>query len=469
MGKNTIVLYPSPAVGHLISMVELGKFILKHQPSFSIIVLITIPPYHTETITPVLKRLSETTSSIHFYHLPLLSLPLDSSTNSPHFETLVFKLLRMNTPHVEQALQTISQTSTIQAFIFDVFCFSALQVADSLNIPAFYFYTSGIASLSLFLFFSTFHHKNITTKNAETIDFNSPGVPPISPSDMPKVLLDHTSEAYQEFLYCSSQIPKSKGIIVNSFESLEPRALEAISNGLCVPHAPTPPVYCIGPLIATEGRDHECLSWLDAQPSRSVVFLCFGSLGSFSQEQLIEIATGLERSDQRFLWVVRNPPSKDELKSFTAPAEPDLDVLLPEGFFNRIRGKGLVIKSWAPQVEILSKDSVGGFVTHCGWNSVLEAICAGVPMVGWPLYAEQRMNRVFLVEEMKLALPMEDSEGGFVDAEEVEKRVRELMESDEGKMLRERTLRMQNAAKVAMTETGSSFRALTKLTELWMQ
>ena len=106
-----------------------------------------------------------------------------------------------------------------------------------------------------------------------------------------------------------------------------------------------------------------------------------------------------------------------------------------------------MVKSWAPQVAVLNHDSVGGFITHCGWNSVLESVCAGVPMVAWPLYAEQRFNRVLLVEEMKIALPMVESETGFVNSTEVEKRVKELMESKEGNSVRERTIAMKHAAK----------------------
>nr|POE81235.1 isoform 3 of udp-glycosyltransferase 88a1 [Quercus suber] len=95
----------------------------------------------------------------------------------------------------------------------------------------------------------------------------------------------------------------------------------------------------------------ECLSWLDSQPSQSVVFLCFGSLGLFSIEQLKEIALGLEKSDQRFLWVARNPPSEKHGLVVSAQPDPDLDSLLPEGFLVRTKERGLVVKSWAPQLE----------------------------------------------------------------------------------------------------------------------
>ncbi|KAH7840006.1 hypothetical protein Vadar_011276 [Vaccinium darrowii] len=208
---------------------------------------------------------------------------------------------------------------------------------------------------------------------------------------------------------------KSSGIIVNSFEAIHPRVIQVISDGLCVPNGRTPPVYC-WPLIVDGGGcdDNECLSWLDSQPSRSVVFLCFGSRGLFKAEQLKEIATGLENSGYRFLWVVRNPPMEDQAKRILAPSKPELDALLPEGFMDRTKDRGLVVKSWCPKGAVLSHASVGGFVTHCGWSSVQEVVRGGVPMLAWPLFAEQRLNGVVMVEEMKLALVLDGSEDGFV-------------------------------------------------------
>lgn len=265
---------------------------------------------------------------------------------------------------------------------------------------------------------------------------------------------------------------RSHGIIVNTFEMFESRAIKAISSGLCTPNGPTPPVYSIGPLIGPTSSPpgpNECLDWLNSQPRRSVVFLCFGSLGRFSKAQLAEIAIALERSGSRFLWVVRCPP--EESDSSTGFNRPDLDQVLPTGFLHRTKFMGLVVTSWAPQKEVLAHESVGGFVTHCGWNSVLESVVlGGVPMIGWPLYAEQRFNRVVLVEEIKVALDLVMSSDGFVAASEVEKRVRELMEPESvaGKAVRARAATLRDGAVAALGNGGSSLVALDRLVKSWI-
>ncbi|PON58231.1 UDP-glucuronosyl/UDP-glucosyltransferase [Parasponia andersonii] len=243
---------------------------------------------------------------------------------------------------------------------------------------------------------------------------------PIPVSDIPPPTQDRTSEISKKFLETLIHVEKSSGVVVNTFELLESRALRAIRDRLCLPGKRILPVFPVGPVILTaENSDKEDengyrLSWLSTQPTKRV-FLSFGSLGLFSEKQLAEMAMALENRGHIFLWVKEKGKGVDEI--------------LPEGCIKRKRNRGLVVKRWAPQVAVLSHDSIGGFVTHCGWNSVLEAICAGVPIVA--LYAEQRLNRVLLVEEMKLAWPVNESEDGFVSSAELEKRVRER-EGSEG-------------------------------------
>ncbi|KAI9112981.1 hypothetical protein K1719_016095 [Acacia pycnantha] len=479
MKKEAIVLYPTAARGHLVSMVELAKFILSHyhlQPPLTIHILTISPPYDAVSISNYIASVS---SSIHpsivFHSLPPVSLPSSLLSSSPNHETLMFDVLRLNNPNLHNALVSISVTYSVRAFIADFFCFEALSLSSKLHIPTYGFFTSPAASLATFLYFPTLHRATDKSfKDLNTI-LNIPGIPPLHSRDMIKPLLERNDPAYHSFLNVAEIMPKTVGIIVNTFEALEHRCLRAISDGLCVPNSPMPPIYPVGPLITYDkekATGHECLRWLDSQPERSVVFLCFGSLGVFSKEQLREIARGLEKSGQRFLWVVRNPPSeKTHNLAASSQEDPDLDSLLPEGFLDRTKERGMVVKKWAPQGAVLKHGSVGGFVTHCGWNSVLEAVVAGVPMVAWPLYAEQRLNRVVMVEEMKIALWMREStrsaEGGLVEAAEVEERVTELMGSEKGELVRKRVGIAKEEAEAVTTEGGSSLVALAKLFESW--
>ncbi|EMS48417.1 Anthocyanidin 5,3-O-glucosyltransferase [Triticum urartu] len=118
--------------------------------------------------------------------------------------------------------------------------------------------------------------------------------------------------------------------------------------------------------------------------------------------------------------------------------------------------RGFVVKNWAPQAEVLRHGAVGAFVTHCGWNSVLEGIVSGVPMICWPLYAEQRMNKVHVVEEMKVGVAVEGYEEGLVKAEEVAAKVRLVMASEEGSKLREKLVAAKEMAAAAVKDGGSS-------------
>ncbi|XP_071713554.1 UDP-glycosyltransferase 88B1-like [Rutidosis leptorrhynchoides] len=458
----TIVLYPSPLMGHLISMVELGKLIIKHHPSYTISILTLTNSFNTGSTTTYIRHISATFPAITFHHLPHIPLDLDAYPSS---DAIVFDLIQRSVHNVTKALNTISPC----ALIIDLFCTSAMAVAASINVPVYYFITSGAASVVKLLYFPILDQIYEGSFRDKDKLIYSPGMPPIPSRDMPVPVLDRNSTGYLNFLELAHYLPRSSGIITNTFDSLEPKQINAIRDGLCVQGQPTPPLYCIGPLLSDGGNDHhECLTWLDSQPNKSVVYLCFGSECLFSVDQLKNIANGLERSGHRFLWVIRSPPTTTKYEEFLLNLSLDLTTLLPDGFLCRTKDRGFVVKNWAPQVKVLSHESIGGFVTHCGWNSVLEATRAGVPMLAWPLYAEQRMNKIVMVEEMKLALPIDESDNGTVTSEEFEKRVRQLMESNEGRIVRDvLNERKKDAARAMSDVCGSSRLALAKLVESW--
>ncbi|GLT35875.1 hypothetical protein SLA2020_102910 [Shorea laevis] len=465
---DTIVLYPTQGRGHLVSMVELAKLVLTHHPSFSVTIIIYEAPYETGSTAPYIATVSSTNPSISFYHLPTVPIPTNNTSSSIlDIKTLSFEWHTANNPNYHQALVSISRSANIKAVIMDFFCNYSFDVSRGLGIPTYYFITGGLTAFTAFLYFPTLH-KNLT-RNFKDLDevINIPGMPPILAKNMPAPMLDRSKKVYQYFLETALQMPKSAGIVVNSIETLEKRALKAILNGECTLGEPAPAIYCLGPLVATDGSNeggtkHECLTWLDSQPTRSVLFLSFGSLGKFSAKQLKEMAVGLERSGVRFLWVVRAPPPDEEV---AAAAEPSLESLLPEGFLERNRDRGLVLKGWAPQVEVLSHDSVGGFITHCGWNSALESLRAGVPMLGWALYEEQNICQLAIEEELKVGLALRKREDGSVSAAELEKGLTELMNSERGKAIRERVMAVRETVLEAFCDGGPSHAALARFVE----
>ncbi|XP_037409466.1 anthocyanidin 5,3-O-glucosyltransferase-like [Triticum dicoccoides] len=450
MTQKTVVLYPSLGVGHLNPMVELANVFLRLGQA--VVIAVVNPPDKDAVSEDAMARLSTANPAITFRLLPV---PSCGKEHYSHPVLRTIDVLRAANPSLREFLRTLP---AVDALVVDMFCVDALDVAAELDIPAYFFFASAVGDLAIMLHLPYYYPAApCSFKDMGKTVLRFPGVPPIRAVDMSTTMLDRESDIAKERLRHYTRMPRARGFLTNSFDWLEARALEALRYGLCTPGRPTPPVYCIGPLVlpgqtgGSAGGRHACLEWLDAQPERGVVFLCFGSLGTFSAAQLAEVARGLQDSGHRFLWVVRSPPEqKDE------SVEPDLQASLPEGFLEKTAGRGFVVKNWAPQAEVLRHGAVGAFVTHCGWNSVLEGIVSGVPMICWPLYAEQRMNKVHVVEEMKVGVAVEGYEEGLVKAEEVAAKVRLVMASEEGSKLREKLVAAKEMAAAAVKDGGSS-------------
>ncbi|EFJ16986.1 hypothetical protein SELMODRAFT_15491, partial [Selaginella moellendorffii] len=189
------------------------------------------------------------------------------------------------------------------------------------------------------------------------------------------------------------------------------------------------------------------LSWLNEQPVESVLYVSFGSFSLLTPRQISELALGLEASQQRFLWVV---PVKNKSME-------ELEALLPEGFLKRTEERGLVLPGWAPQHLILAHSSLGGFIMHCGWNSTLEAITlAGVPVIGWPFLGDQAPNCRYLVDGLCIGVEVIGNDNGLVESDEVERAVREIMDSPWVEGMKSRVKDLKAAASRAVAQGGSS-------------
>ncbi|KAK3226656.1 hypothetical protein Dsin_006518 [Dipteronia sinensis] len=228
--------------------------------------------------------------------------------------------------------------------------------------------------------------------------------------------------------------------------------------------------WCIGPLFLansinsekynkTPVDEHKCLKWLDSRKSSSVLYVCFGSLSRIQPQQLMEIGLGMEASNFSFIWAIRKDHLTYQLEKWLAE----------EKFEERIQGRGLIVRGWAPQVSILSHPSVGGFLTHCGWNSTLEGISASKPMITWPMFAEQFFNEKLIVQVLKIGVRVgvevsmqweaERKVETLVKKEEIKKAIEKLMidEGKEGEERRNRARELGELAKNAVEEGGSSY------------
>ncbi|KAI4330913.1 hypothetical protein MLD38_029153 [Melastoma candidum] len=314
--KDTIVLYPSSGKGHLSPMVELTNLILRrHAHSFSLTVVVSILPNDPDSIVPYISSVSASAPSISFLHLPCTSLPRPASSSHVDLGLLYYELTCLNNPSLRELLLSLPG---VKAVVLDFFCSAASEISTAIGIPTYYFLTAGTYCLVSFLSTPTLNEKYPDFKDMDAGEVvEIPGYPPLSPQDMPLVVSDKSHGIYSFFLNTANDMSKSAGIILNTFEKLEPGALEVVREGLCVPGGRNLPMYCIGPVVVAgdgDGARHKCLTWLDHQPIRSVLFLSFGSMGILSGKQLKEIAVGLEKSGLRFLWVARIPRPDDETR-----------------------------------------------------------------------------------------------------------------------------------------------------------
>ncbi|XP_057510894.1 7-deoxyloganetic acid glucosyl transferase-like isoform X1 [Actinidia eriantha] len=373
------------------------------------------------------------------------------ATAKPHFRELL----------ISNRQQNCDTQNPINCILADLLLSFPIDVAEELEIPFIYF--KAPSTCNLWVYFCV--HKLVEAGELpfKGTDLDAPiaSVPGMERflrrCDLPSFFRaqDVADRDFQMILNETLQIPRAKALILNTFEDLEGPIL-AHARSVC------PKIYTIGPLhthlknrlqspISSNSlweEDSNCMAWLDTQPSRSVIYVSFGSIAMVSRDQLMEFWHGLVNSGKRFLWVVRPGSVAGEGESQT-PTE------LVEG----TRERGYMV-GWAPQEEVLAHEAVGGFLTHSGWNSTLESIVAAVPMICWPWFGDQQINSRFVEEVWKLGLDMKDT----CDRVIIEKMVRDLMD-DRGEEFRQSADRMAELAKKAVREGGSSYCNLDCLIE----
>ncbi|KAH0699069.1 hypothetical protein KY284_013284 [Solanum tuberosum] len=460
-----VAIVSSPGMGHLIPVLVLGNQLATHHNIKITILAITISFSSSEI--EFLKKFNEK-KTIEIIPIPSVDIShlIDSTTK---IVTQFRLLVRGALPGIRSVIASMNHRP--DALIVDIFGTQIVSIAEEFNIPKFVFHTTNAWVLALFIYLQVLHQEI----EDEYVDLKQPleipGCKALQPDDVVDPMMDRSDQQYHEYLKLTMEYTCFDGILINTWEDLEGETIKALQSNeklqsvLKVPLS----IYPIGPLRRTVEiieRD-EVIQWLDKQNYESILFVSFGSGGVLSSQQMIELAWGLELSQQKFVWVVRPPSDGDAdsayLNSNGSHTHGTFEYL-PEGFLTRTKDMGLVVPMWAKQAEILSHSSVGGFMSHCGWNSTIESLTNGVPMIAWPLHAEQKMNATMLTEDLGVAIrPAVLPTKKLAKREEIQGMVRILMDTKEGKSIREKAKKLKISAENALSEGGSSYNSMCEL------
>ncbi|XP_055813169.1 gallate 1-beta-glucosyltransferase 84A24-like [Solanum dulcamara] len=327
------------------------------------------------------------------------------------------------------------------------------EVAESFAIPNALLW---VQSSACFLIYYHYHFnlESFPTESEPEKDVVLPNMPVLKYDDLPTFLLESNSfELVLKRIILDQfhNLSKPFCILVDSFQELEEDVVRHMSK-IC-------PIRTIGPLLFNDPKianirgdcmkiEEDCIEWLDSKPPSSVVYISFGSIAVPDQEQTDEIAFGLLNSGISFLWVIKPPPEYSVFQP----------VVLPDGFLEKVGGRGKIVK-WCPQEQVLSHPSVAFFLTHCGWNSSMEAISSGVPIVAFPQWGDQVTNAKYLVDVFKMGIRLRRGELGskIITREEIENCLRKAT-SDDSKIveMKENALKWKKQAEEAVAECGSS-------------
>ncbi|XP_016480457.1 zeatin O-glucosyltransferase-like [Nicotiana tabacum] len=438
-----VVVVPFPAQGHLNQLLHLSRLI----SSYNIPVHYITTKIHSHQVNLRAHGFNPlSTNNIHFHEFstPVFNSPSpnynsNSSNKFPSHLTPSSQFSSNLRKPVAKILHSLSHKNRRIIIIHDSLMGSVVQ--DFLTIPNAEAYTfHSVSAFTLFLYV-----------------WESIGKPFAIDTDMIKELPSNEgcfSPEFDKFVKSEHAYSTfSSGKIYNTSKAIEDTFLDLLSKEQI---SKGKKQWALGPfnpavIQGTHQQRHKSLIWLDKQVPKSVIFVSFGTTCSFSDEQIKEIAIGLERSQQKFIWVLRdadkeNVFSKDFIKK----------IELPKGFEERVKEKGIIVRDWAPQLEILAHSSTGGFLSHCGWNSCVESISMGVPIVAWPMHSDQPRNTVLITKILKLGIVVKDwaRRDDLVVSSTIEKAVTILMASEEGEEMRKRAQELSFGVNKAVGEGG---------------
>ncbi|KAI4330041.1 hypothetical protein MLD38_028353 [Melastoma candidum] len=460
-----VLFFPHLAHGHAIPLLDISKALVGRGVKVTVVTTKKNEPFILSRVTScpgISVRVLEFPESAR----KLLPDGCENTADLPSMELFVDFLdaLRTLKEPFESLLEEMSRDGLLPlCVISDFFLGWTLGSCRAYGIPRVVFHGMGVFSIVVA---KTAHmhvacgrlHVNSDCFNDQTVDLSSTKIPfSVKVGDVPD--MDRYKDPADRFLRVLAEIgvtdAHSDGILVNSFEGIEGEYVSSLKS-FCINERAR--IWCVGPASLYEDHpppasfSNPCMKWLNERlgDNTKVMYVSFGTQARISDLQMDEIMRGLEESGYYFLWAARPKDGKGEQ---TVPVE---------------GGKGLVIQGWVDQRQVLSHPAVEGFMSHCGWNSVLESLSNGVPMLTWGMEADQTLNAKLVVEGLwaGLTIPVWKTErDGFVPREAIREGVKELMGGEKGKAARGRAKKIARAAREAVGDAGSSWKSLDEFVE----
>jgi len=452
-----VVAVPFPAQGHLNQVLHLSL----HLASRGLPVHFAAPAEHVRQAKARLHGWgADALRGIQFHELAISdyeSLPPDPAADSPYPSHLLplFEAFGADAPAALAALlRGISASHRRVVVLYDVItAFAAEEAALLPNGEGFAFHCTAASILAKGLDYDgRLGFQQRMTDSHGFADIPAPGFVP-----------DKYLEFVGKHARCHQTIPSSAGVIMNTSRALEGEFIDFVTQLL---GAAGKKVFSIGPLNpvvdanASEqvAKRHGCLDWLDKQPAASVLYVSFGSVSSLRGEQIEELAAALRDSKQRFIWVLRDA---DRGNVFADSGESRHAKFMSE-FTKQTEGTGLLITDWAPQLEILAHPATAAFLSHCGWNSTMESMSYGKPILAWPMHSDQAWDAELVCKYLKTGFLVRPCEkhAEVIPAADIREVIEKILVSEEGLAVRQRAVALGEAVRASVATGGSSQKEL---------
>ncbi|KAK8617222.1 hypothetical protein V6N13_080140 [Hibiscus sabdariffa] len=459
-----VVILPIPAQGHVKPMLKLAE-LLSH--SSCRVTFINTEYVHTTFLSSVdIHAFSRRFPKFRFVSIPD-GLPPDSPRSGKGIFDVLFSLRDTAKAALLEVLVSLRQPPT--CIIADgIMCCAAIEAGEEFGVPVLAFRTYSACCTWTYFHLSMLLQEGevpLQDKDMDQLVTCISGLENVlRRRDLPSICrIDRVDDPlYTFFITQALAMRRASALILNTFEELEAPILFKLGSIFSK-------IYTIGPLHVLSNvrikddnlttlastksirwqEDKGCITWLDSHPPKSVVFVSFGSLVTFTCEQMLEFWHGLVNSGKPFLWVIRSD-------SIVGDDDPRTTLIDLEEL---AKDKGLIV-SWAPQEKVLAHSAVGAFLTHSGWNSTLESIYAGVPMICWPAWGDQQVNSRCVSDVWRVGFDMKDGCHRSI----VEKMVRDLMNDKREEIMKSMEV-LSRTAQQSVKEGGSSYFNLEKLIE----